>query len=188
MPELTPSEFMQMHELALSYATAIEKASAYLSFVRDRDLESMLRHARQKLESHYEELLEISSGESLDRQFKQMDGGLSPRARGQARQIHPVQPEPQQGLSDRTIATDCLIDAKGFAVKTIWAATEISHVGLRRALSEMSRYHLDAAYEFYRFMEQQGWYIPLKPRESAQSWFRETHKPLEGERTAAVLS
>jgi spore coat protein CotF len=183
MPELTPSELLQIHEVALAHAIAIEKAAVYTAMAKDPDLAAMLRHSRQKKEAHYQELVDISQGAPLDRRFEQMDGGLAgrPRQAGGA-STQPLQPEPQRAaFSDRTIAGDCLNDAKTMAVRAIWAATEISHVGLRRALSEMARYHLDEAYEFYRYMEQQGWYVPLRPGENAQQWFRETHRPLAGE-------
>jgi len=62
-------------------------------------------------------------------------------------------------------------------IRTIWAATEASHVGLRRAFSEMSRYYLDSAYEFYKFMEQKGWYVPLESAENAERWFQQNHVP-----------
>ncbi|MCL6564480.1 MAG: spore coat protein [Firmicutes bacterium] len=179
MPRLTPSEYLQMHEIASSYATLISKVTGYLSFVSDPDLEHMLESARRKAETHYRELIDISQGESLSGKFENMDGGLQGRPRNAAtRSAAPVQPRAGQGFSDRTIASDCLDCAKSLAVRTIWAATEISHVGLRRALSEMSRFYLDAAYEFYRFMEQKGWYVPLGANENPERWFQQHHQQM----------
>jgi spore coat protein CotF len=186
MPELTPSELLQIHEIALSHDACIEKLSAYLSMVQDPELATMIRHARQKVTTHYEEIIDIAEGAPLNRRFEQLDGGLSGRSRRDLSQsTTAVQPEPRRGFSDRTIATDCLDSAKNMAVRAIWAATEVSHVGLRRALSEMSRFHLDSAYEFYKYMEQQGWYAPLKAGENPEKWFRETHRSMSPERQPA---
>ena len=183
MSELTASEVLQIHEIALSHDACIEKLTAYLSMARDPELVSMLRHARQKETAHYDELIDIGEGAPLNRRFEDMDGGLSGRSRRESAQpITPIQPEFGRGMSDRTIVTDCLDGSKTLAVRCIWAATEVSHVGLRRALSEMSRYHLDAAYEFYRYMEQQGWYPTLKAGENPEAWLRETHKPIASDR------
>ncbi|MBX5466155.1 MAG: spore coat protein [Firmicutes bacterium] len=179
MAKLTPSEYLQIHEIASSHATLLAKLTGYLSFVQDPDLEHMLESARRKAETHYRELIEIAQGESLDRKFEGLDGGLQGRPRNlPARSPAPVQPRAGQGFSDRTIASDCLDCNKSMAVRTIWAATEISHVGLRRALSEMSRFHLDAAYEFYKFMEQKGWYVPLGANENPERWFQQHHQQM----------
>lgn len=179
MPKLTPSELLQIHEIASSHATAIAKITGYLSFVQDPELQTLLEHQRRKTETHYRELIDIANGEPLDRRFENLDGGLSGRTRMMpSRSARPIQPKAGQGFSDRTIASDCLEYAKTMAVRAIWAATEISHVGLRRALSEMSRFHLDAAYEFYRFMEQKGWYVPLGPTDNPERWFQQNHEQL----------
>lgn len=179
MPKLTPSEFQQLHEIASAAATHIAKTTGFLSFVQDSDLRTMIENERRKAESHYNELIEIANGESIDRKFENMDGGLQGRPRGMAsRAPSPVQPKVGQGFSDRTIASDLLDFSKTMAVRDIWAATEISHVGIRRALSEMARYHLDAAYELYRFMEQKGWYVPLGFSDNAERWFRQNHEQM----------
>ena len=179
MPKLTPSELLQIHEIASAQATLIAKARGYLNMIQDPDLETMVDHERRKAQIHYDELIEIAGGGSLDQRFENMDGGLQGRPRGVANASpKPIQPKSGQGFSDRTIAADLLSCGKNMAVRTIWAATESSHVGLRRALSEMSRYYLDAAYEFYRFSEQKGWYVPLAAGENATRWFQQNHEPM----------
>lgn len=179
MPKLTSSEFQQIHEIATADATLIAKATGFLSFVQDSDLKSMVENERRKAETHYNELIDIANGESLNQKFEQLDGGLKGRPRTSASQSpSPVQPKVGQGFSDRVIAADLLDYSKSMTVRTIWAATEISHVGIRRALSEMARYHLDAAYEFYRFMEMKGWYVPLGATDNAEQWFRQNHEQL----------
>lgn len=179
MTKLTPSELLQIHEIATSHATEIEKLNGFLPFATDSDLSTMLEHERRKAEAHYHELIDIANGDSLDRRFEALDGGLTGRPRGvPPRSPEPVQPQAGTSFSDRTIASDCLDFSKSMAVRCIWAATEISHVGIRRALSEISRYHLDAAYEFYRFMERKGWYVPLHHDDSATQWFQNTHQQI----------
>ncbi|MGC8488499.1 MAG: spore coat protein [Clostridia bacterium] len=180
MPALTPSELLQVHEVAMACANQLEKSDAYLAFVENPNLEALLRHHRQKARSHYEELVEMARSATTAR-AEGMDGGLPYRERGRAGNPEPLRPRREAGFSDRTIATDLLIGAKSMAVNAVGAATEMSHVSLRRALSEMSRYYLDAAYEVYRFMEQEGWYTPLRTDQSADSWFRETHEPIARE-------
>lgn len=177
MPKLTPSELLQIHEIASEHATGIAKMSGYLTFAQDPHLETLLDHNRRKVETHYHELIDFATGETLDRRFENLDGGLSGgRSRATAgRPGKPVQPTVNPEFSDRTIAADCLNDAKHMAVRTVMAATEVSHAGLRRALSEMSRYHLDAAFEFYQYMEQKGWYVPLGTNENPERWFRQHH-------------
>ncbi|MCY0879905.1 MAG: spore coat protein [Firmicutes bacterium] len=177
MPKLTPAELLSIHEIADSLATDVAKLTAYQSFVDDPHLSTMLHHAYQKAQAHYQELIDLASGESLDRRFENMDGGLSGRPKGLPQQApSPVRPQVQAGFfSARTIAADCLSCAKNMAIRTIWAATEASHVGLRRAFSEMSRFYLDSAYEFFRYMEQKGWYVPLEANESAERWFQQNH-------------
>lgn len=178
MPTLTPSELLQLHEIAMEHATSIAKLYGYEQFVQDPELSAMLDHDRRKSETHYQEIIEMARGDASSR--AQLDGGLEPsqRGRGFNSATRPVQPKPQQGFSDRTIAQDCLSCNKQMAVRSMFAATECSHVGLRRALSEMARYHLDAAFEFYRFMEHKGWYSPLKANENPEHWFEQTHEPM----------
>ncbi len=192
MPKLTPSELLQIHEIGSAQATLVAKTQGYLDLIQDPDLETMVDHERRKAQIHYDELIEIASGGSLNQRFENLDGGLQGRPRGLANQSpKAVQPKFTQGFSDRTIAADLLDCGKTMAVRAIWAASEISHVGLRRALSEMSRYYLDAAYEFYRFMEQKGWYTPLAAGENAERWFQQNHEPMtplwrqEAERTSS---
>jgi len=179
MPQLNPAELLAIHEMATTLATDINKLTAYLSFVDDPHLEAMLRHARQKAETHYHELIDLANGESLNRRFEGLDGGLSGRPKGMPSQSPtPVRPRVESGFSARTIASDCLSCNKNMAVRALWFATEASHVGLRRAFSEMSRYYLDAAYEFYKFMEQQGWYVPLEAQDNPSDWFRRNHEQM----------
>ncbi|MHB1612594.1 MAG: spore coat protein [Sulfobacillus sp.] len=179
MPKLTPSEFQQIHEIASSDATLIAKTTGFLSFAQDSDLRSMIEYERRKAETHYSELIDIANGESIDRKFENLDGGLQGRPRSMMpKPPSAVQPKSGQGFTDRTIASDLLDFSKNMSVRAIWAATEISHVGIRRALSEMARYHLDAAYEFYRFMEQKGWYVPLGFSDNAERWFRQNHEQM----------
>jgi hypothetical protein len=182
MPELTPSELLQVHEMALACSNETEKASAYLGFVQDPELASLLAHYRQKAAAHYDELIELGRGASTSRQFESLDGGLKGRRRqASPDRVSPLRPERRTGFDERIVANDLLQCTKMMAIRGVWAATEISHVGLRRALSEMSRYYLDAAYEMYRYMEQQGWYTPLAPGERATTWFRDTHEPMRPE-------
>ena len=94
MPKLTPSEFLQIHEIASSDATLIAKISGYLPFVQDSDLATMLEHERRKAETHYHELIEIANGDSIDRKFENLDGGLQGRPKGMPnRSARPVQPQ-----------------------------------------------------------------------------------------------
>jgi spore coat protein CotF len=189
MSELTPSELLQLHEMAVACSNQTEKASAYLAFVQDPELESLVRNYRQKTAAHYEELIDLGRGAPTSRQFESMDGGLSGRRTKAPRErVNPLRPERQTGFEDRTVASDLLQSSKMMAVRGIWAATELSHVGLRRALSEMSRYYLDAAYEMYRYNEQQGWYTPLAAGERASSWFRDTHEPTRQETMDSTYS
>jgi hypothetical protein len=186
MSPLTPSELLQIHELTRSQDAGIEKLTAYLGTARDPELQSMLRHARQKCVTQYQELLSVAEGTPLPRNVDGLDGGLAGRShRDSTASVSPVRPEFAAGLSDRTIACDLLDGAKSMAVRAIWAATEVSHIGLRRALSDIARYYLDAAYEFYRYMEQQGWYSPLQAGDNAERWFRDTHKPVATDRQPA---
>ncbi|PSR19876.1 MAG: spore coat protein [Sulfobacillus acidophilus] len=179
MPKLTAQEYQQLHEIATADATLIAKATGFLSFVQDSDLKSMVENERRKAEMHYNELIDIANGESLNQKFEQLDGGLKGRPRNASMQSPtPIQPKSGQGFTDRIIAADLLDYSKSMTVRCIWAATEITHVGIRRALSEMARYHLDAAYEFFKFMEQKGWYVPLGANENAEQWFRQNHEQI----------
>jgi hypothetical protein len=189
MPELTPSELLQIHEMAQASAGEVEKMSAYLSFVQDPELEALLYHHRQKVEAHYQELVDLGRGAPSDRRFERLDGGLTGRGGdGVPRRTAPARAERERGLSDRTIVGDLLQCSKMMTVRAVWAATEISHVGLRRALSEISRYYLDAAYEVYRYMERQGWYTALAAGEKPEAWFRDTHQPLRPEAAETLYS
>jgi hypothetical protein len=189
MPELTPSELLQLHEISMACANQVEKMSAFLNFVQDPELESLVYHQRQKAEAHYQELIDLGRGASADRRFERLDGGLPSRnPDGAARRQGAVRPERDRGIHDRTIVGDMLQCSKMMAVRAVWAATEVSHVGLRRALSEISRYYLDAAYEVYRYMERQGWYIPLAPGEKADNWFRDTHQPMRADASETLYS
>jgi len=63
-----------------------------------------------------------------------------------------------QKLSDRAMATDCLNDCKHATVKMMTAATEASSPTLRQSLANLSREHLDMAYDMFKFLQSRGWY------------------------------
>lgn len=157
MPRITQAEAHYIHELLLSHGKDIEKFSFFRDQCQDRELERLLGDQVRKIQHHYEELLSFVADGSNPNIQHGAPTGLN-RSYGQPPKPQPMQPNTQGTISDRAMAADALVTSKNAAVQCTQAATEASNSALRRSLVEMTRDHLDMAFEMYRFMESRGWY------------------------------
>lgn len=190
-PEEDPSgvrietgEALGLHEMLQSLAVAIEKLSVYEEEARSDELRYLAADICREAEQDYEELRDIVEGAGMAGMLRTAEDGwhdeIRPRLEGRTRApLKPVQPRTTGRLSDRAMVTDMLECCKQIAVKAVFFATEMSHQSIRRALAELSRKHLDAAFKIYKFMERSGWYPQLQSGESPEQWLTDTHRPPE---------
>jgi len=178
--QLTVSEAMGLHEVLLETATSIEKLAFFADSTNDRELEGMFRSHARSAERTYQELLGFTRDEGTRPGYTTQTGGTQfyGAQGGQQASRQTVRPEPTgRRLQDHTMVMDSLVDCKSASVTCMTVATECSSPTLRRTLADISRQHLDSAYELYKIAEQHGWYPSLQPHESPEDWLRSTHLP-----------
>lgn len=179
--EITVSEALGLHELLLVDATMIDKLGVYAEEAENRELESMFRSHLRKFEQNYNELVSFAGGETAfsgTGHGSFTGAGVQPGGQKSSHQV--VRPQPMGRLQDRTMLMDCLINCKELAVASVKVATECSSTALRRTLADVSRHHLEMAYDLYKIAEQHGWYPELKAQENPGQWLRSTHLPIQG--------
>ncbi len=175
--QLTVSEAMGLHEVLLTTSNAVDKLAFYAEETRDHELETVFHAHQRNAERTYQELIgyahETGTHETGMTQYGSHFRGES----GHKPSRQTVRPEPTGRIEDRTMVLDCLVDCKTAATKFMEVATEASQPQLRRTLADISRQHLEQAFELYKIAEQHGWYPSLKPHESPEEWLRSTHLP-----------
>lgn len=184
--EVTVSEAFGLHELMLQDSTMIDKLAVYVQEVENREIESIFHTCLRKFEQNYNELIGFAGGEVS---YASAPGGtftsgttghIGGQIGGQTASRQTVRPQPMGRLQDRSMLMDCLVACKQLAVSSVTVATECSSPALRRTLVDMSRHHLEMAYDLYKVAEQHGWYPELKAHENPGQWLRSTHLPIRG--------
>lgn len=179
MARITSTEAQELHELLLIHGTNLEKAAFFEDICHDSELNRILGKFVREEREHYDELLSFAEGQSTAG-FDHGGPSFGNRQYGGRHPNETMRPTSTvRELSDRTIAADMLISCKTTATCAVKAATECSSSSLRRTLMDLSREHLDAAYEMYRFMESRGWYA--QPRNATQDtgWVRRSYADTE---------
>ena len=175
--QLTVSEAMGVHEVLLETSTTIDKLAFYAEETRSHELETVFRAHQRSSERTYDELLGFARGSGTQETGVPQSGAHFRSTQGGQPNRQTIRPEPTGRIDDRTMVLDCLVGCKSIAVGAMTSATEASHPALRRTLADVSRQHLESAYELYKIAEQHGWYPSLQPHQSPEEWLRSTHLP-----------
>ncbi len=170
---------MGLHEILLVTATMVDKLAYYVDETDDRELESIFSAHLRTYEQTYSELLGFAQdGGAHSAAHSVGNVGRGTIGGGQKPNRQTVRPQPSGRITDRTMVMDCLVACKTLSVAATTAATEASQTTIRRTLADVSRHHLEMAYELYKIAEQHGWYPSLKPQDSPEEWLRSTHLPV----------